>query len=281
MLKRRTLAVIVALMGVSWSALPGVAATTTFAFEAVDEGRFPAIQPGDVRTIATYDVPAELVGLSCAVSVTSTNDESVHVNNFVRITSNGDSLDVLGTEDGINGVHTSAKTIELGGTVVVTNHIGRRALGEMPVGTSVRLTIGVTCTTDDTTTTSSSTVPPSSSTTTLPSETPTTSSTTTTTSTSTSTSVPATTTTAPTDSTTSTQPPSTSTTQPGSSTSTTAPRDSTSTSLIEQDTSTTTQPTTDETLPWTGPPVETAGMVMAGLALLALGGGLVVAGRER
>jgi LPXTG-motif cell wall-anchored protein len=280
MLKRRTLAVIVALMGVSWSALPGVAATTTFAFEAVDEGRFPAIQPGDVRTIATYGVPAELVGLSCAVSVTSTNDESVHVNNFVRITSNGDSLDVLGTEDGINGVHTSAKTIELGSTVVVTNHIGRRALGEMPVGTSVRLTIGVTCTTDDTTTstsptTTSSTLPPSSTTSTIVT-------TSTTAPEATTTTLPASSTTVPDQSTTTTgPPPSTSTTTPGSSTSTTTPNGSTSTSIITGSTVTTVPPVTGSTLPLTGPETDVAGMVMAGLALLALGGGLVVAGRER
>jgi hypothetical protein len=212
-----------------------------------------------VRTIATYDVPDVLVGLSCAVSVTSTNDESVHINNFSRIASNGDSLDVLGTEDGVNGVHATDKTLELGETIVVTNHIGARARGELPVGTSVRLTIGVTCVQDDTTTTSSSTVPPSSSTTTLPSETPTTSSTTTTTSTSTSTSVPATTTTAPTESTTTTEP-----------------------DDDEPPASTIPPVTSPPTLPFTGiEDAETlAGVAMAASALLLLGGGVLLAGRE-
>ena len=263
MLKRRTLAVIVALMGVSWSALPGLALSqVVFQFTATDHGRTPAVQPGDVRTIATYDVPTELVGLSCSVSVTSTNDESVHINNFVRITSNGDSLDVLGTEDGVNGVHTTSKTLELGSTIVVTNHIGRRALGELPVGTSVQLTIGVTCTTDDTTTTSTTPTTSSSTTTSTTQPTATTS---TSSPSSSSTTTPATSTTAHTDSTTTTQPPSTSTSAPGSSTSTTVPP-----------TESTEPPTT---LPDTGP-ADVAGLAMAAVALLLLGGGVLLAGRE-
>ena len=267
MLKRRTLAVIVALMGVSWSALPGLALSqVVFQFTATDHGRTPAVQPGDVRTIATYDVSAELVGLSCSVSVTSTNDESVHINNFVRITSNGDSLDVLGTEDGVNGVHTTSKTLELGSTIVVTNHIGRRALGELPVGTSVQLTIGVTCTTsDDTTTTSTST--PSSSSTTAPETSSTSGATSTSTSTA-STLPPVTSSTVPTDSTTTTNPPP-STIPPGTSTSTTVPP----TESTEPPTS------TPPTLPDTGP-ADVAGLAMAGVALLLLGGGVLVAGRE-
>jgi hypothetical protein len=38
---------------------------------------------------------------------------------------------------------------------------------------------------------------------------------------------------------------------------------------------------TSSTLPFTGPPVEAAGMVMAGLAFLVLGGAVLLAGRER
>jgi len=277
MLKRRTLAVIVALMGVSWSALPGLALSqVVFQFTATDHGRTPAVQPGDVRTIATYDVPAELVGLSCSVSVTSTNDESVHINNFVRITSNGDSLDVLGTEDGVNGVHTTSKTLELGSTIVVTNHIGRRALGELPVGTSVQLTIGVTCTTDDTGTTTTS-IPTTTSTTFETSTTTSAPTTTTTAPATTTTSSPTSSTTVPGSSTTTSPPPSTSTSVPGSTTSTTVPASSTTSTSIITGSTVTTVPTS---LPHTGPSGQTVGLLVSAVALLVLGGSVLAATRR-
>jgi hypothetical protein len=259
------------------------AATTTIEFTAEDfyipRPATASDQVGVERRLATVETPAELVGATCSVVGTSTNGESVNLNNYGMIRSNGDSVRIDGTEDTASGVRLSDRTIVLGVTIDLYNVMQPDANGI--VATSVNYSVRVTCTIEDDTieddtTTTSTTIDDSTTTTTPPPTTLTTDSSTT----STSITIPATTTTAPTGSTTSTQPPSTSTIPPGSSTSTTAPTDSTSTSLIEQDTSTTTHPTTDETLPWTGPPVEAAGMVMAGLALLALGGAVLVAGRD-
>jgi hypothetical protein len=268
---------LVALLAFGWAADYAEAADTTIEFTGSD---FYIPRPADrsdqvgvERLLTSVDVPAELVGLACSVVGTSTNGESVHPNNYGMLRSNGDSVRIDGTEDAANGVKLSDRTIVLGTTVQLFNVM----LGD-PVATSVDYTVRVTCTpaTDDTTTT---TAPPTSSSSTTPSTT-TSSSTTTTLPSTTSTSIPpATTTTVPTESTTTTAPPNTSTTQPDGSTSTTAPTGSTSSSIIEQDTSTTTQPTTDETLPHTGPPVEVAGIAMAGVALLLLGGAIVLGTR--
>jgi len=281
MLKRRTLAVIVALMGVSWSALPGVAATTTIEFTAED---FYIPRPADrsdqvgvERLLASVEVPAELVGTTCSVVGTSTNGESVHPNNYGMIRSNGDSVRIDGTEDTASGVRLSDRTIVLGATIDLYNVMQPDSDGI--VATSVNYSVRVTCTTDDTGTTTTS-IPTTTSTTFETSTTTSAPTTTTTAPATTSTSSPTSSTTVP-GSSTSTLPPTTSTTQPGSSTSTTAPTDSTSTTAGTGTSITTLPPVTRSTLPFTGPPVQTAGMVMAGLALLALGGGLVVAGRER
>jgi hypothetical protein len=255
-------------------AIPAGAQTTTIEFEGSD---FYIPRPADrsdqvgvERLLASVDVPAELVGLACSVVGTSTNGESVHPNNYGMLRSNGDSVRIDGTEDTAQGVKLSDRTIVLGTTVRLFNVMLPDANGR--VATSVNYTVRVTCTTDDTTTTTS----PSSTTTSSPS----TSTTTTGESTTTSSSIPpVTSTTVPTESTTTTAPPNTSTTAPGSTTTTFTWDSTTSSSIIEQDTSTTTQPTTDETLPHTGPPVEVAGIAMAGVALLLLGGAIVLGTR--
>ena len=231
--------------------LAASAATTTITVTASDFVS-PADAAGQIgvwRTLTVFDLEANgfgaFVGTACPIRVTSTNGESVHVLNEARISSNGDTIAVTGTEDGAFGVHTSDRTLVLGPTIVVENKIGGRLPGELPAGTSVDLVVVVSCSTDETTTTT--TTPDTS------------------TSTSTSTTTP--------DTSTST---STSTTTPDTSTST-----STSTSTTTPDTSTSTIPpvTPPPTLPFTGPgPV--AGLAFAAAALLTLGGAGVAAARE-
>ena len=245
-----------------WAADHAQAATTTIEFTA-DDFYIPrpataSDQVGVERLLASVEVPAELVGLTCSVAGTSTNGESVHPNNYGMIRSNGDFVRISGTEDEASGVRLSDRTIILGATIQLFNVMVPDPDGI--VATSVAYTVRVTCTTDDTTTT---TAPPTSSSSTTPSTT--TSSSTTTTLPQTTTSIPpVTTTTAPTGSTTTTSP-STSTTSPDGSTSTTVPP-----------TESTSPPST---LPHTGP-ADVAGLAMAGLALLVRGGGVLLAGRE-
>lgn len=259
---RIILALIVILMAVGFIAAapahPADAATSTTTFPVSYEARPGTVQPGDVILIASYPVGASnpIIGLTCGFRVTSSNDESVHINSYAEIRTNGSSTLVLGTEDGVNGVHVVDSTLVMGETVEVWYHVGERALGEKPIGISVELEVSYTCTTTDVTTTTTSTpttTPSSSTTSTIPP--------TTTTSTpdgSTSTSQPATSTTAPTDSTTTTHhdPVTPPTEPPGSST---VPPVS----------------TPDPTLPLTGPTTD-AGLWFAIGAALTLTGGVLV-----
>ena len=152
-----------------------MAATATTTFWASDHATPGTVSAGDVRLIASYSFEgAAQVGIECDFRVTSTNDESVHVNNFVTIVTGGQTITVLGTEDGVGGVHVSDTRVVLGDTVDVYNHIGARVPGELPVGTSVELEIAITCTIEDdttSTTANSTTTSSTGSTTTVPSST--------------------------------------------------------------------------------------------------------------
>jgi hypothetical protein len=237
------------------------AATVTFTFTAAGFITPGNVTAGDVLTLATFDVAAEgygdVIGETCVFSVSSRNGESVHVNSYAESLTNGNATDILGTEDGVNGVHVVDRTLEVGPTIAVFYHVGARALGELPIGVSVNLTIGVTCQTEDTTTTS--TVPTTSST--VPDTTTTTApDTSTSTVTSTTSTTPATSTTAPTGSTTTTNP--------------------TACCTPERPTTSTVPPVTSPTLPFTDQD-ETASLAMTAVALLALGGFGVVSARPK
>ena len=287
-LNRTTLAIIIltVLIGTPvmvWAADHAQAATVTFTFEGSDFliPRPPAQAPiGERRLVATYDVIgngyADYIGSVCTFVVTAANGISVHGNNQGYLVTNGSSTDVLRTEDEPNVLRTvlDDPTLRLGETVQLFNIIGEWAEGdnirEGFVGTSVDYEVTATCTIqDDTTTTStsptttSSTLPPSSTTSTIVT-------TSTTAPEATTTTLRVSSTTAP-DTSTTTQPPpsSTSTTidLTGTSTSTTVPPVSTPSTL----------PFTDEPGDWD----QELGLALAGTALLLLGGGVLVAGRER
>ena len=258
MLKRRTLAVIVALMGVSWSALPATAAEGTYVF---DDFAIPnPTRPPTVRTLLTIDT-STIAGQTCQVIVDTINGESVHAENFITVEGGVPTITVTGTEDGAFGVKQNTTTVVMGDTLIVRNHFQR--------ATSVEGDVIISCQ-DDTTTTTSTTAPESSTTTTAPAETTTTTGSSTTTSLTTSSTVPpVTSTTAPTGSTTTTSPPNTSTTSPDGSTSTSVPP-----------TESTNPPpnTTPPTLPYTGP-ADVGRFILLGSALLALGVSILLGGR--
>jgi hypothetical protein len=262
---KRTLITMAVLMGVLGGCQPAFAATTSFTIEASAFITPGNVQAGDVLTLATFDVAGEgygsTIGQTCLISATSTNGESVHVNSFAEIVTNGSATDVLGTEDGVNGVHVVDRMLEIGDTITILYHVGARALGEGPLGVSVNLTIGVTCQTEDTTTSttvSSSTSTTAPQTTTVPDS-------------STSSTVPPITPPP-------TVPPATSTTAPTGSTTTTNP---TACCTPERPTTSTVPPVTSPpTLPYTGVS-GVAGLGMAAAALIALGGFGVVSARPK
>lgn len=90
---------------------------------------------GDVGSsvgMGSADVAAELVGRSCNVVATVTNQESVHPGNTLVVTSGDSSVSIGGIEDEAGAVTTEAGTITLGSTIsasVVLGDDGATSLG--------------------------------------------------------------------------------------------------------------------------------------------------------
>ncbi len=256
---RRLMAVLTALAAVGLMSLPAGAATVIFSFEGDDFYIPRPVESSDqenvYRLLTTYDLAAngfaDLIGLECTFSVTAANGSSVHLNNFGAIISGGSETDVLGTESLPDVLTTQLvdETLVLGETIELYNVMVRD--DNETIGTSVEYVVTVTCTTEDETTTTTA----AETTTTTEEET---------------------TTTTVVDTTTTTLPVTTSSVL-GSTTTTVA--DTTTTSVAATSTSTI-PPVTGSTLPFTGPPVEAAGIAMAAAALLLLGGGVLLASRE-
>lgn len=243
-------------------AMPALAAPTLL-FEASDffipRPASATDQEGVERSIEVFDLTlngfADLVGQECSFTVSADNGDSVNENNYAVLRSAGWETDVYDTESTANVTTTVLEddTHVLGATIEMFNVMIPDAFGT--VGTSVDFTVYVDCTSQAVTTTTPTTSPATQPTTT------TTITATTTSSSSTTTSVggdrPTTSTTALV---------TTSTTSPGSATS--------------QDSTTTIPPSTQGTLPFTGPEGALA-LVFSALTLLVLGTGGVVAARPR
>lgn len=269
---RRALGAATALSAVLLMSLPAAAAPIEL-FVA-DDFYIPrpaenSDQVGVRRLLITFDLAAngygDLIGQTCAFTVTAANGESVHLNNFGVLVTGDTESDVLHTESLPNVLTTELTnpTMTLGPTISLYNVM-------LPdpndtVGTSVDYVVIVDCDVEEPTTT-----------TTAPTTT-TTAPTTTTTAPTTTTSVPGPTTT--------TSPGDTTTTAPGDTTTTTGFITTTTTDGSTTTTggagvsSTTVPPVTGSTLPFTGP-VEAAGVAMAAAALLMLGAGVLMAARE-
>lgn len=257
---RRVLAVVTALGTVGLMSLPAGAAAVEFSFTGSDffipRPVDATDQEGVYRLLATYDLAAngygDLVGTACGFEVTADNDDSVHLNNFGAIITGGNETDIYGTESAPNVLTTTLEddTLVLGPTIELYNIMLEDPSGR--IGTSVDYVVTVSCFTEVESTT------------------------TTTVETTTTTAVETTTTTAV--ETTTTTAPEVSTSSVLITTTTTAPEVTTSSVLAT--TSSTVPPVSGSTLPFTGAPVETAGMVMAAVALVLLGGGVLLASRN-
>ena len=130
-----------------------------------------AVAPiGQLRLVATFDVPEADQGCVATFTVYAANGDSVHQANYGVIVSNGDQADVLFTESEANVDRTrlTDRTLELGETISLYNVIGPWTDGDTTrpgyVGTSVDYRVSYTCNTTTTTTAPSSTTtiePPS------------------------------------------------------------------------------------------------------------------------
>lgn len=102
---------------------------------------------GEVIVLVTVPVDAELQGLSCIVSATSENQESVHPDNDLVVSSGGNSVELLDVESGPFVTVTADEPLVLGDTITVAVRLG-------PDGVfSGGLTVTLDCTDETTTTT--------------------------------------------------------------------------------------------------------------------------------
>jgi hypothetical protein len=266
---KRVLAVTTALSAVILMSLPAAAVPVQL-FTAEDfyipRPASASDQVGVERLRMSFDVAAngfgDLIGQTCQFTVTAANGESVHLNNYGILDTGAASnnlTDILDTES-LPDVLTTTLTdqfLTIGPVITLYNVMLPNA--DNRVGTSVDYVVIVDCDISDETTTT--TVDDT---------------TTTTVDDSTTTTVDDTTTTTADDTTTTSVVDITTTTVSISTTS--IPDDSSSTSVVGSSTSI--PPVSGGTLPLTGPPVEAAGILMAGTALLMLGGGVLLAAKR-
>jgi hypothetical protein len=260
MAARRIMAILTATMVLGLMSLPAGAATVEFTVEGSDfyipRPVEASDQEGVYRLLTSYDLASngfgDLIGTECIFTVTADNDDSVHLNNFGAIVTGGNETDIYDTESEPNELTTQLEdpTLVLGETIELFNVMLRDPNGT--IGTSVDYVVTVRCTTVEETTTTTA------------AET-------------TTTTVEETTTTTVADTTTTTAPAITTSTVLGETTTTTAPATTSSTSAAA---TSTVPPVTGSTLPFTGAPVDAAGVGMAAAALLLLGGGVLLAARE-
>jgi hypothetical protein len=274
--KKRVLAVTTAMSAVVLMSLPAVAVPVQL-FEA-DDFYIPrpasaSDQVGVPRLLISFDVAAngfgDLIGQTCLFTIGAANGSSVHLNNYGILDTGAASnnlTDILETESLPDVITTTLTDQFLTIGPVITLYNVMLPDPDDRVATSVEYVVTVDCDISDETTT---TTVDDTTTTTVDDTTTTTvdDTTTTTVDDTTTTTVDDTTTTSAVDITTTT----------GFITTTTVPGDSSSTSVVG---STTIPPVTGSTLPFTGPPVEAAGILMAGTALLLLGGGVLLAAKR-
>ncbi len=101
----------------------------------------PVYDTGEVGAsvaVGSAAVAAELVGRSCNVVVTATNQSSVHPGNTLVVSSGESSVSVAGIEDAAGAVSTEAGTITLGDTISLAVVLGED--GATSVGSSLKVT---------------------------------------------------------------------------------------------------------------------------------------------
>ena len=79
--------------------------------------------PGSTIEIGSTDVPADLVGETCEITVDVVNQESIHGGNKLIVASDGSSVEVDGIEDQAGATTTMAGRITLGTEITVSVHL--------------------------------------------------------------------------------------------------------------------------------------------------------------
>ena len=94
--------------------------------------------PGSTVSIGTADVPADLVGQTCEITVEVVNQESIHGGNKLIVTSDGSTVEVEGIEDAAGSTTTVAGTITLGATIDVSVYLAVDSISSL--GSSLTVT---------------------------------------------------------------------------------------------------------------------------------------------
>lgn len=96
-------------------------------------------EPGSVVTVAEQAVPAELVGRTCDLRITTDNGSSVHPGNAV-VSKTGDSVvETTGVEDGSEASVVDVQPVVLGETLTIQLRMGDEGLS------SLGFTVAVDC----------------------------------------------------------------------------------------------------------------------------------------
>lgn len=96
--------------------------------------------PGSTVEIGSADVPADLVGETCEITVEVVNQESIHGGNKLIVESDGSSVEVEGVEDEAGSTTTVAGTITLGQKITASVYL---AVDDI---SSLGSSLNVTCT---------------------------------------------------------------------------------------------------------------------------------------
>ncbi|MEM8925784.1 MAG: hypothetical protein AAGD35_19955 [Actinomycetota bacterium] len=81
-------------------------------------------EPGALITVATEAIPAEFVGQTCDIRITTRNGSSVHPGNAVLTTTAGKSFITPGVEESADGRVADINSVELGDTLLVQLQMG-------------------------------------------------------------------------------------------------------------------------------------------------------------
>ncbi len=95
--------------------------------------------PGSTVQIGSAEVPADLVGRTCEITVAVVNQESIHGGNKLIVASDGSTVEVEGIEDQAGSTTTVAGTITLGSQLTVSVYL---AVDDI---SSLGSTLTVTC----------------------------------------------------------------------------------------------------------------------------------------
>lgn len=96
-------------------ALPASALQSTLVIELGDQ----IVNMPGTHTIYDEPTPGDLIGLTCSASVTAVNNESIHPNNDMIVTSGGSSVTIFNYESVANGTFEADGDLTLGDRILI------------------------------------------------------------------------------------------------------------------------------------------------------------------